>query len=250
MLDEAGDLPARGESDAAIGDGAVADALEAALVPSDLDLGDDITLAVRYVPTAGLIGGDFYDVLAVDGASLFLMGDVAGHGLDAAQVMATMRAYLRGLGFEHGEPATILRIANDLLVEDPRADLVTAVVARWDPPWRQLSVASAGHVPPLVRAADGTVELLLADRGPVLGAFDDGSWSTVRRTLEPGTTVVVYTDGLIEQRAPDLADGVRSIMGRLASVGSDDVEAIADALMASVPDTPRDDVALAVIRFD
>ncbi len=250
MLDEAGGPPERGESDAAIEDGALADALEAALVPTDLDLGDGITVAVRYVPTAGLIGGDFYDALAIDGARLFLLGDVAGHGLDAAQVMATMRAYLRALGFEHGEPSTILRIANDLLIEDPRADLVTAIVARWEPRWRRLSVASAGHVPPLVREPDGAVEVLLADRGPVLGAFDDGPWTTFTRTLEPGATLLLYTDGLIEQHSLDLADGTRFITDRWASADSDDVESVADALLAGVPHSPRDDVALVVIRFD
>ncbi|MEX1287123.1 MAG: PP2C family protein-serine/threonine phosphatase, partial [Acidimicrobiia bacterium] len=247
---DVGSPPARAKPDATSRDGAIADAMEAALVPTDLDLGDDVAIAVRYVPKADLIGGDFYDVLAVDGGSLFLMGDVAGHGLDAAQVMATMRAYLRGLGFEHGDPSTILRIANELLVQDPRADLVTAVVARWEGRWRRLSLASAGHVPPLVRFPDGTVEVLLAERGPVLGAFDDGNWATFTRTLGPATTVLLYTDGLIEQRAPDLADGIRSIVDRWASTDGDDIESVADALMAGVPDSPRDDVALAVIRFD
>lgn len=250
MRDEAGHRSARGEPDDATRDGAMADAMEAALVPTDLDLGDDVSIAVRYLPTADLVGGDFYDVLTVDGGSLFLMGDVAGHGLEAAQVMATMRAYLRGLGFEHGDPATILRIANDLLIDDPRADLVTAVVARWEGRWRRLSLSSAGHVPPLIRRPARAIEVLPADRGPILGAFDDGRWGTHTATLEPGTTLVLYTDGLIEQRAPDLADGIRSIVDRWVSADLDDPDAIADALLAGVPDEPRDDVALAVIRFD
>lgn len=248
MRSEAGGTPS-GEEPASR-EAAVADAMGEALVPTDLETPEDVAIAVRYVPTADLVGGDFYDVLAVDGGTLFLMGDVAGHGLEAAQVMATMRAYLRGLGFEHGEPATILRIANDLLVEDPRADLVTAVVARWEARWRRLSVASAGHVPPLVRRPGRGIEVLPADRGPVLGAFDDGRWGTWTLTLEPGTVLVLYTDGLIEQRAPDLADGLRSVIDRWASSDLGEVESIADALLAGVPERPRDDVALAVIRFD
>lgn len=227
-----------------------AEALEQALVPTDLPTTDGVSLAVRYIPTAGLIGGDFYDVLAVDGGSLFLLGDVAGHGLDAAQVMATMRAYLRGLAFEHGEPSRILQVANDLLVEDPRADLVTAVVARWDTRWRRLSVAIAGHVPPLIRRPGAEVEVLSAERGPVLGAFDDGRWATATVKVEPATTVLFYTDGLIEQRVPHLTDGIRAICDRWVASEADDVESLADAVMAGVPDAPRDDVALAVVRFD
>lgn len=232
------------------GDEAVAEAMEAALVPEDLRTAPGVSIAIGYVPTADRLGGDFYDVLEVPGGNLFLIGDVAGHGLDAARVMATSRSYLRALGFEHGQPARILEIANELLVSDPRSDLVTASIARWHGPTRMLSMANAGHVTPLMRPPSGRVVAVGMDRGPILGAFDDSTYPTFEVAVEPDAMLLLYTDGLIERRSGDLAEAT----GVLAALWeADPVPTTPDALVERLLDAtapePRDDIAIMAISF-
>jgi serine phosphatase RsbU (regulator of sigma subunit) len=242
--------PNSADRDAPVGDEAVAEAMVAALVPEELHTAPGVSLAIGYRPTADRLGGDFYDVIAIDDGNLFIIGDVAGHGLDAARVMASMRSYLRALGFEHGDPATMLEVANGLLADDPRADLVTVVVARWHGPSRTLAVANAGHVAPLLRPPSGPIATIGTDRGPILGSFDASTYPVTEVAVAPDSMLLLYTDGLVERRAGDLAEDTR----KLAERWEDEPvpaspDALVDRLMSPVDPDPRDDVAVMAISF-
>lgn len=229
----------------------VADALLAALLPASVDPGLGVDVAIRYLPVADRLGGDFYDVVRLDDGHLVFIGDVAGHGLDAARIMATTRAYLRALGLEYGDPARMLAVANRLLVTDPRSDLVTSVVARWHAPTRELTVANAGHLAPLVRAAGGATTPLSAERGPILGAFDDADYREMSVRLPKESTMVLYTDGLVERRSEDLGasvDDLVAVLDRLPP--STDAETMADVLVGErSSDDLVDDAAVVVVRL-
>jgi PAS domain S-box-containing protein len=218
-----------------------------------------VEVAVRYVPAAeaARVGGDWYDAFALaDGTPVIVIGDVTGHDTAAAAAMGQLRGLLRGVAHAGGGgPAEVLR-AFDAAVVDLHPDtLATAALARIERDGggrTRLRWASAGHPPPaLVRGRDG-VELLGGTSGELLLGVDP----SVRRTestvtLEPGDTVLLYTDGLVERRDATFDVGLRRLEAALAELVDLPLEELCDALLARMlPATPRDDVALVMLRLD
>ncbi|GHE44294.1 transcription antitermination regulator [Streptomyces griseoaurantiacus] len=161
-----------------------------------------LQLAVRYRPaeTEQLVGGDWYDAVVLpSGKVLLCVGDVAGHGIDAATSMVVLRNALRGLAVTGAGPAQILSWLNMVAHHLAGAVTATAVCALYDPLTRSLRWARAGHLPPvLVRDAEATALPLV--RGLLLGAVAETTYEEAEVRLAPDDTLLMYTDGLIERR--------------------------------------------------
>ncbi|SEG96808.1 Serine phosphatase RsbU, regulator of sigma subunit [Nonomuraea solani] len=182
--------------------------LQQAIMPPSHGRMDSLGLriAVRYRPAQKehLVGGDWYDAVALPSHQVLLsVGDVAGHGVEAATGMVILRNALRGLATTGAGPAQLMEWLN--LVAHHLADRMTAtaVCGLYDPPTRVLRWARAGHLPPiLLRGADGS-ELPMV-KGPLLGAFTDAQYEEGRLQLQAEDTLLMYTDGLIERRDHNL----------------------------------------------
>ncbi|MEV4177990.1 SpoIIE family protein phosphatase [Nonomuraea sp. NPDC049709] len=179
-------------------------------------------IAVRYRPAQKehLVGGDWYDAVALPSRRVLLsVGDVAGHGVEAATGMVILRNALRGLATTGAGPAQLMAWLNMVAHHLTDRMTATAVCALYDPPTRMLRWARAGHLPPiLLREGDGA-ELPMV-KGPLLGAFTDARYEEGRLQLRAEDTLLMYTDGLIERRDHNLRhaqDRLLAIARRAAS---------------------------------
>ena len=216
--------PARGglaNADRSAWDHSVAQALQRAVLPDALPRIAGLDLAARYLPcTVGLeVGGDWYDVFPLGGGRVGLtVGDVVGHNVAAAAVMGQVRNLLRGYALDKIDPAAVLTATDaalELLLPDA---LATAVYAVLDLASGELRYASAGHPPPACVTPSGEVSYLDADPDAMLGL--GGGFSTGYRRLVPGSTLLFYTDGLIEDRHRDLGEGLARLAGVMRPGGA------------------------------
>jgi PAS domain S-box-containing protein len=223
----------------------VADTFQRASLPTRLPRVPGIKLRAKYVPgaTESEIGGDWYDAFLLPSGEVALsIGDVVGKGLPAAVAMVTARQAIRGAAFEGSSPKEVLQRVNVRLTHEG-GGMVTALYGIMDPVTLQFTFASAGHPSPLIGKADGSVEAVSV-QGPPLGIFPDCSYDQETLKLEGGSTLVLYTDGLIEfnrdvgegERA--LAEAVRAEMAEPSGNPSDGI------LRRMIAGPPKDDVAL------
>ncbi|MEV6596305.1 SpoIIE family protein phosphatase [Actinoplanes sp. NPDC051346] len=212
---------------------------------------DGLRAAVRYLPAeqASRVGGDWYHAAAAgDGTIVLAVGDVAGHGLQAAATMAQLRHALAALAVTTtSDPADLLTHLNRLLYAAD-AETGTAAVARFDPATHDLAWARAGHPAPLLARA-GTVTELSDRPGPLLGAIRRATYDTSTTRLDPGDVLLLYTDGLIEHRSRTLDEGlapVLAVLGRVtAEPGPPPLETLLGALRRANPD---DDTCILAAR--
>jgi PAS domain S-box-containing protein len=223
-----------------------------------------LTVAVRYVPAAeaARVGGDWYDAfLQRGGEPVLVIGDVVGHDTAAAASMGQLRGLLRGIAHHSGAgPAEILRGLDEAIASMHTGTLATAVVARLEgfeehgvpgrPPL--LRWANAGHPPPALIAADGTVTLLTgAGFDLMLGVDHEVVRAENTVPLPPRATVVLYSDGLIERRGYGLDDGFDRLRRHLGELSGRSPETLSDELLDRMLDgTPQDDVALVTIALE
>jgi PAS domain S-box-containing protein len=238
----------------------LAEALQRSLLTDPPDLGDT-AVVVRYVPAAeaARVGGDWYDAfLQRDGAPLVVIGDVVGHDTEAAAAMGQLRSLLRGIAHYSGAgPAEILRGLDEAMESMHTDTLATATVARFERPtsggqeWRRLRWANAGHPPPIAITPDGTVRVLGGSSGDLLLGVDPTSPRAEPVVpVEPGTTLFLYTDGLVERRHQIIDEGIARLVGLLREHASKPLDELCDAVLEGMlPDTPRDDVALVAVRL-
>lgn len=177
--------------------------------------------AVRYLPAerASRVGGDWYHAAAAtDGGVILAIGDVAGHGVQAAATMARLRHALATLAVTTtSEPAELLSHLNQIVYSRAAGDTATSVVARYDPSTHTLTWAQAGHPAPLLARAGVTVELR-RPYGPLLGAVRRPGYETATVTLDEDALLVLYTDGLVEHRSHSLAEGLIPVVAVLNRV--------------------------------
>ncbi|CAL9600866.1 SpoIIE family protein phosphatase [Streptomyces sp. enrichment culture] len=205
---------------------------------------------VFYLPSqAGLnVGGDWYSAIELpDGSGLFVIGDVAGHGIDAVATMAQLRFTAKGMIVTGSPlPDALVRL-NALLMHAPegRHSTATLVLARYRPWDRTLTWAHAGHLPPLL-VRGGEARYLTPPPGIMLGATADCSYEEQRLTVVPGDHLLLYTDGLVERPGEDLADGLgrlaRRAGGAVRAAGG--VERLAVRLTEALSPSRRDDICL------
>lgn len=179
-----------------------AELLQRAYMPARLSPLAGLTFATRYLPAGepAAVGGDWYDVLPLPGPLVGLViGDVAGHGLKAAAVMASLRAALRAFATVDACPALILARLNDYTCLYKPDAFATVFLAVFDPEDGRLRYARAGHPPALLVAGDGATDLLDGAVGPPLG-LPGATYEPDERHFPAGASLVAYTDGLIERR--------------------------------------------------
>ena len=206
--------------------------------------------AGRYLPAEqGGVGGDWYDVIPLSSARLGLVvGDVVGHGLPAATMMGRMRTAVQTLADMDLTPDELLTHLDDLVgrlarAGDEAALCCTCLYAVLDPVAGRLSVASAGHPPPLLRHPDGTTAYLPIDPGPPLGV-GGLPFEVTEATVPAASVLALYTDGLVHSAALDLDVGMEALRQQLADTDPRaDLDAAADALVSTVP-AAADDVTL------
>ncbi len=225
-------------------------ALQRSLLPSRPPAMAGFDIAARYIPGARVgVGGDWYDLLPLPSGHLgVVIGDVAGNGLRAAVVMGRIRSALRAYALETNDPADVLtRLDRKIQLFEPEA-MATAAYAVIDPGHTTATLSLAGHLPPVLVEADGTATSLAIGADLPLGAVPAArrKVSTVR--LLPGSTLVFYTDGLIERRDRTLDEGIRTLVEHTIA-GS--AEEICSRLAARLlPDNaPTDDVAILVVQM-
>ncbi|MGY1735996.1 GAF domain-containing SpoIIE family protein phosphatase [Geodermatophilus sp. SYSU D00684] len=232
----------------------VATTLQRALL-GELPTPAGLELAARYLPSSAgaQVGGDWWDAFDdSDGATVLVIGDVNGHDVAAAASMGQLRAMLRGFAFEGGEPPARALDRLDAAVAGLRTGaLATALVSRvdlGDDGGRVMSWSNAGHPPPLLRHADGRVEVLAPPPDLLVGLDATRARGTHRIALEPGSTVLLYTDGLVERRRTDLDDGIAQLTAAVAADGAGSLDDLLDRLLEGVRGSTDDDVALLAVR--
>ncbi|WP_240439384.1 PP2C family protein-serine/threonine phosphatase, partial [Streptomyces europaeiscabiei] len=229
----------------------IAETLQRALL-TELPTTPGLRLAARYLPaTRGLnIGGDWYDAFRQpDGGLIAVIGDVTGHGLRAAVMMSQLRTALRAYAVDGKTPGQLLTRLH-LFLHHLQPDLyATAVIARFHPQEPTLTWAAAGHPPPVLRSPDGRVRILDAKPGAMLGIPLHQEIADHTVPLPPGSTLALYTDGLVERRAQGIDPGIEQLASALEALPpatlDDDLQESADQLLHPLlDDEHEDDVCL------
>lgn len=232
--------------------------LQTALLPR-LPESEDLEMAARYRPAAARdqVGGDWYDaVLMPTGATSLMIGDVVGHDIGAAATMGQMRTTLRALAWAVDDPPSqqVLRLEQamtDLGVEG----LATLVYLHIEEPdgtdGCTLRWTNAGHPPPLLLTPDGEVDWLEDEHGDVmLGVLPDAHRSDHHRTVPDGSTLLLYTDGLVERRGEDISVGLERLRKAALAQEPGPVAGFLDGVLTDLDDGALgDDVAVLAVRF-
>jgi len=225
--------------------------LQRSLLPQELEQPDDLCVAATYQPggTDAAVGGDWYDVITLGaGRTALVIGDVMGRGVRAAAVMGQLRTAVRAYARLDLPPHEVLQLLDGLAAEIDASQIATCVYAVHDPNESRLVYSSAGHLPILVRDPDGTVHRAAEPTGPPLGT---GGWLHTSGSvpLGPGSSAVLYTDGLVERRDKDIDHGVEALERAFAgAAGAPDI--VCDRLLRSlgITATHDDDVAILVLQ--
>jgi GAF domain-containing protein/anti-sigma regulatory factor (Ser/Thr protein kinase) len=232
----------------------VAETLQRTLLPDRLPDLQGADTASRYLPGEGeAVGGDWYDVVPLrDGRTALAMGDVVSRGVRAASVMGQLRNALRAYALERYAPEAVLTRLNGVTRSMEGREMATLLYAIFDPDAGSLTYTSAGHPPPVVVTADGEVELLEDGRGPPLGAMPDAVFTEGHVEIEPGATVLLYTDGIVERRDMWIDEGLERLTAAVAEAGDAELDELLDHLVASLLPGGRatDDVALLALRAE
>lgn len=216
-----------------------------------------LQMAVRYLPApdASQVGGDWYDAFVLpDGATALAVGDVVGHDLEAAAGMAQLRNVLRAYAWSQQEPPSqvVQRLdeAIEPLTDVTMATLVLARLSRADDGTWNLSWTNAGHPPPLLVSRDGLAHYLTGGHGLLLGTGLSGLMprGDASAELPPGSTLLLYTDGLVEARGRTLDDGLNRLRQHAAALAHRPLTSFTDQLLRRVRPPGLDDVAFLAVR--
>ncbi|WP_182900515.1 SpoIIE family protein phosphatase [Microbispora sp. H10830] len=217
-----------------------------------------LEMAARYLPASvgSQVGGDWYDAfLLPDGVTALVIGDVVGHDIRAAAEMAQLRSMVRTLAWDRCvSPSLVVNRVDEAMSAVTDVPLATMILARvegsGDGPWR-LRWSNAGHPPPLLVTPDGHARYLEQGQDLLLG-LRLGIESTRRDAVEPmpaGSTLVLYTDGLVESPGSDLANGLARLRAQAAAMAHLQLEGVCDEIVRRIPHGTTDDVALLALRL-
>jgi PAS domain S-box-containing protein len=200
------------------------------------------------------VGGDWYDLLRLpDGAIGVAIGDVMGHDLTAAAAMGQLRSVLRSYAWEGHRPAEVLDKLDRLVQGLGMAQLATCVYGRLEPAegGALLRYANAGHLPPVVQSRDGDVRLLDGGKSVLIGASGVEGRGDAEAVIARGSTLILYTDGLVEDRDTDVEEGIAELCSLVAAHDPElGVDPLCDMLLDALLDGPRtDDAAVIAVRI-
>lgn len=231
--------------------------LQLSLLPEALPVVDGVIFASAYQPSGrgGEVGGDFYDAFVTPSGCWLVVGDACGKGPDAAALTALVRHSVRALAFVWPSPARVLESVNDVMLgHDLSYRFATAIVARLDlshHPAKAI-IAGAGHPDPIVLDVGGLAKEISL-RGMLLGVRPDTDLEDVEIELENGTSLVLYTDGLLDAGAPRHLLTPTDLCKKLTDDASSDPAAVVDGLQAMAQSTSagrlRDDIAIVVAQI-
>lgn len=233
-------------------------ALQRSLLPTAVTAPEGVSIAARYIPADGDLGGDWYDVFELpDGRLGLVMGDVVGHGLEPAVVMGRLRSSLRAYALEHEDPAEVLaRLDRKICHFEPGA-FATVIFGVAAAPFTQWQFSSAGHYPPLVGAPGQPAAAADLTPNRLLGVSPDADRTSTAVTVPAGGLLCLYTDGLVERRPSHReawGDAVADNRARLAKTldeGGDPEMCCIRVLADVVGDhIAEDDIAILVARID
>ncbi|MFH8369824.1 SpoIIE family protein phosphatase [Streptomyces sp. NPDC018031] len=232
----------------------IAERLQRSLLPVLPDV-PHLQLAARYAASSGTaqVGGDWYDSFVVpSGHTALVIGDVTGHNLDAAIAMSQLRSMLRGIAVDRQEPPeAVLRrldMANHSLYREATATCLYGLVkGPGEGPW-ELEYSSAGHLPPLLTTADGATRYLEEGSGLLLGMDPDMPRPRGGCGLPPHSTVLLYTDGLIERRDEPLDRSMARLCRHTAALAREPLDTFCDELLIGLGADSEDDIAVLAVR--
>lgn len=223
--------------------------LERSLQPSRLPRLPGVELAARYVTAESrLIGGDWYDAFTVPSGQLWLVvGDVAGHGLNAAVVMGRVKSALRAYALECDSPHEALERTDDKVQHFEVGTLITVVCVVSSPPYDRFDICSAGHPPPVLAVPGHEAEFVDVAPGPPLGALPHIARSARFIEVPEGATLLLYTDGLVEVPNQLIDDGLHKLR---SAVRADDPAVVCQTVMHELIGNrpPTDDIAVLAMR--
>jgi serine phosphatase RsbU (regulator of sigma subunit) len=232
----------------------VAVALQRSMLSPLPDLGR-FEVAARYIPAvaAAAVGGDWYDAFTLpDGSTALVIGDVAGHDIDAAAGMGQLRNLLRALAVDRAEsPGKLLRRLDRIAVHLQVASTTTCIYSVLEQAAggsARLRFANAGHPSPLLITADGSARYLDSPDHMLLGLGLDQQRSSTLVDLPAGSTLLLYTDGLVEHRGRSIDDGLERLRELSATLAAQPLQQMCDALIGQLAAQPRDDVCLLALR--
>ncbi|WP_176953937.1 SpoIIE family protein phosphatase [Streptomyces indicus] len=232
-------------------DHAMALELQRSLLATPFRDHEDLETAARYLPAddRSLVGGDWYDTLSLSGGrTLLVIGDVMGHGVQAAVAMSHYRSTIRALAQAGLKPHQVLRHADRMVAESGFDRVATCLLALADPHDATITYASAGHLPPLTLAADRRARLIPVPVGPPLGT-GLGGYASSTASCPTGGVLLLYTDGLIEHRDEDIDTSLRRLT-RLRVDTSGPLQRLIDRTLEFLAPEGTDDIALLAARVE
>jgi PAS domain S-box-containing protein len=232
----------------------IAETLQRSLLPERLPQIAGLAMSARYLPAGHgeAIGGDWYDALELaDGRVALVVGDVVGHGLRAAAAMGQLRNAFRAYALVESSPAEVMARVNRLAASGAEEAVATALLLMLDRETGELTYTSAGHPPPLVLAEEGT-SFLEGGRSTPIGASDAAVFREGTATLAPGSTLLLYTDGLVERRDSSLDDRLAELADVASSRAGRALDELCDGVLIGVlgAGAGADDVALIAVRAE
>ena len=230
----------------------IVETLQRSLLPDRLPHVPGLLTAAKYMPggPGADVGGDWYDAIPLDGGRLGLaMGDVVGHGIGAAALMGQLRNALRAYALDGASPGEVVEKLDRMVQSLEAGRMATLLYMVVEPDLGSITLASAGHLPPLELLPNGETRYLEGGRTLPLGVMPSIEYPEARFDIEPGSTLVMYTDGLVEERGVSIDVGLEALREAVAD-GPDAPEALCDhivaRLLANRPAT--DDIAVLTVR--
>ncbi|MFI1028851.1 SpoIIE family protein phosphatase [Streptomyces sp. NPDC020951] len=237
---------------------ALARGLQQALLPRRLSQHPRVETVGRYLPgTKGMdVGGDWYDVVEAGDGLALVIGDVQGHGVQAAATMGQLRSAVRAFALGDRPPQEVMGGTNHLLIDLDPGQFASCCYVRLDPATGVARAARAGHLPPLLRHPDGRTQVVELPGGVVLGVDPRAHYPVTELRLEPGAILALYTDGLVERPGHDIDEGITALRGALAAADTSPGRSLGDvadrltAMARQTVDRPDDIALLLATRRD